>query len=397
MKARLSPSRTPRVTRRRPVAGGCCAVGTLIALLAVLVGCRSAHYRAANLPAQLRAPPAARTADLDLARMAGPGFGTSQLGPGDLVELSITSGRGDDVTEPFRARVSRDGLLAVPLVGMVPVAGMEPFEAEQQIAAAAIQRDVYRQPSVTLQVTEQAVNRITVLGAVTNPGTHELPRGSSDLVGALAAAGGLTEEAGTKVDVLRQGPPTFFAGTEAGPGEAAENGVQLASYDGAGGVQGSGFSDPRLNPGPLPQSVRIDLAQAEPTRSPNYGLNDRDVVMVLPEDKRLIHVSGLVNKPDQFELPRNEDVTLLDAIAMAGGVKSPLADKVYLIRQLPDMPQPAVIQVSLSKAKHDGNENPRLAPGDLVSVEQTIATAVFDTATSLFRVTAGIGGSLATF
>jgi polysaccharide export outer membrane protein len=148
---------------------------------------------------------------------------------------------------------------------------------------------------------------------------------------------------------------------------------------------------------PLPQTMRIDLAQAEPMRSPNYGLGDRDVVMVLPDDKRLIHVTGLVQKPDQLELPRNKDVTLLDAIALAGGVKSPLADKVYVIRQLPDMPQPAVIQVSLAKAKHDGNENLRLAPGDLVSVEQTIATTLFDTATSLFRVTAGLGGSLATF
>jgi polysaccharide export outer membrane protein len=396
MKARHCLLQSSRASQPRRNSGGCCAVGTFVAALTLLAGCRSANYRAANLPAPLRAPPAARTADLDLARMAGPGFGTSQLGPGDLVELSITSGRGDDVTEPFRARVSRDGQLAVPLVGMVPVAGMEPFEAEQQIAAAAVQRNVYRQPSVTLQVTEQAVNRITVLGAVTNPGTHELPRGSSDLVGALAAAGGLTEEAGTKVDILRQGSPTFFAATENGQNNTADDGVQLASYDGANPF-GSGGPPQMAMSSPLPQTMRIDLAQAEPMRSPNYGLSDRDVVMVLPDDKRLIHVTGLVQKPDQLELPRNKDVTLLDAIALAGGVKSPLADKVYVIRQLPDMPQPAVIQVSLAKAKHDGNENLRLAPGDLVSVEQTIATTVFDTATSLFRVTAGLGGSLATF
>jgi polysaccharide biosynthesis/export protein len=285
------------------------------------------------------------------------------------------------------------------LVGMVHVAGMEPSEAEQQIAAAAIQRNVYRQPSVTLQVTEQAVNRVTVLGAVASPGVHALPRGSSDLVSALAAAGGLTEEAGTKVDVLHQASPTFVATTENGQGAAAHDGVQLASYDGAAPFPPPAVSGPprMAMSTPQPQTMRIDLAQAEPMKGPTYRLGDRDVVMVLPDDKRLIHVTGLVRKPDQFEMPRNHDITVLDAIALAGGTSSLLADKVYVIRQLPDMPKPAVIEVSLAKAKRDGNENLRLAPGDLVSVEQTLATTVFDTATNFFRVAIGLSGNLATF
>jgi len=119
--------------------------------------------------------------------------------------------------------------------------------------------------------------------------------------------------------------------------------------------------------------------------------------MVLPQEKRFIHVTGLVHKADQFELPRDQDVRLLDAVAMAGGVSSPVADKAFVIRRLPDMPEPAMIQVSLRKAKRDGNENLRLAPGDLVSVETTVATAVVDTATNLFRMTLGVGSNLATF
>ena len=82
---------------------------------------------------------------------------------------------------------------------------------------------------------------------------------------------------------------------------------------------------------------------------------------------------------------------------MAGGATSPLADKVYVIRQFPDMPQPAVIKVSMAGAKRNGEENLRLASGDLVSVESTPATMAMDTVAQFFRVGLGINGSIAAF
>ena len=83
--------------------------------------------------------------------------------------------------------------------------------------------------------------------------------------------------------------------------------------------------------------------------------------------------------------------------ALAGGLKSPLADKVFVIRQFPDMPQPAVIRLSLASAKRKGNENLILAPGDLVSVEATLPTMIFDTANNFFRVAIGLSGNIVTF
>ena len=143
--------------------------------------------------------------------------------------------------------------------------------------------------------------------------------------------------------------------------------------------------------------MRLDLAKMESVAGQTHELNDRDMVMVLPEEKRLIHVTGLVIKADQFEIPKHQDVRVLDAIAMAGGVSSPVADKAFVIRRLPNMSEPTVIQVSLSQAKRNGRENLRLAPGDLVSVEATAATAVVDTVNNLFRMSLGVGGNLVTF
>jgi protein involved in polysaccharide export with SLBB domain len=148
---------------------------------------------------------------------------------------------------------------------------------------------------------------------------------------------------------------------------------------------------------PAPETTRIDLAQIDRPAGGDFQLGDRDVVMVHPKEKRVIHVTGLVYKPDQYEMPYDKDVRVLDAIAMAGGIKSPLADKVFVIRQFPDMPGPAVIKVSMSSAKRNGDVNLRLASGDLVSVEATPITMLTDTATNFFRVAIGLSGSIVTF
>jgi len=372
----------------------------VVAALGLAVGCQTLYYRAAQLPPEYLAPPASRVRELDLTRLAGQGEGTSKIGPGDLVELTVASGRGEEAIEPISVRVAHDGRLAVPLVGWVPVAGLEPAEAEQRIVTASIERGVYRQPSVTLQVTEQAVNRVTVLGAVMEPGVYPLPRGSCDLANAIAAAGGLTEEAGTQVDVLRHESPTFFA--EGAPADSpSSDGVALTSYEAGNSLSWSPSDATAARPGPpakvAPRTVRIDLAQAEPYRENHHQLNDRDVVLVLPQEKQLIHVTGLVKRADQFTLSRDQDVRLLDAIAMAGGISSPIADKVVVIRHMENMPEPVIIRTSIRKAKRDGNENLRLAPGDLVSVEVTPATMVYDTANTFFRMTLGIGSSVTIF
>jgi hypothetical protein len=87
----------------------------------------------------------------------------------------------------------------------------------------------------------------------------------------------------------------------------------------------------------------------------------------------------------------------LDAIAMAGGTTSVVADKVFVIRQSAGMPQPAVIKVSIARAKRHGDENLLLSAGDLVSVESTVSTMTLDTVSKFFRVALGLSGNVAAF
>ncbi|HJS09423.1 MAG TPA: SLBB domain-containing protein [Pirellulales bacterium] len=379
---------------RAACGGGRRSTGRILIVLALssivpaLSGCRTAHYSAKRLPQELRVAAAPADTGINLERMGGAGVGTSQIGTGDLVEITIVSGNGDERVMPVPARVAADGTVLVPLIGAVPIGGVEPIAAEQRIAHAAIERGIYRQPYVTLEVIEPAVNRVTVLGAVGKPGVVELPRGACDLASALAAAGGLSKEAGTQIEILHHQGSPFLAGSPAGPAGSEGQPIRLAAHTDAFGAPPIG-----LPPSP-PQMSRIDLAQAGPAAHENRQLEDRDVVMVLPEEKRIIHVTGLVRKPDQFAVPQSEDIHVLDAIAMAGGTTSPVADKVYVIRQMAEMPEPVVIKVSIAGAKRNGNENLRLASGDLVSVESTVSTLMLESVSKFFRMAIGVNGRL---
>ena len=370
---------------------------SLTLLMFVGSGCRTAMYQANSLPQEFRAQPNPGDVTVNMARMTGRGYDNSLIGPDDLLNVTIVTGRDDEKVEPIALRVAKNGTLDVSPIGPVHVGNLDPIDASEEIAKAAVERGIYTQPNVTVDFKKKAVNHVTVLGAVNEPGLHKIPRNSSDVVSAIALAGGLTEEAGTEVEIIRhqasqQANYTRFAENSVNVPDTSKGNheIELAAYSTLSEQTAQSLPNNLAN---APISQRIDLAQLNGRHAQaDYRLDDRDVVMVNPRVKRSIHVGGLVTTPGQFELPRTEDVRLLDAIAMAGGSSSMVADKVYIIRPMKGRPQPLVIQASMQRAKHDGRENLILAEGDMVSIEQTPATAVFDTLSKLFNLTIGVSG-----
>lgn len=336
-----------------------------------------------TLPPEYQARAGAGNQQIQLSSLSSIGNASDAIGPDDLLQTTIVTGIETETPEPLELRVSPAGTVEVPLVGSVAVAGLTPNAAARRIVDEAVRRGVYRQPSVNVAVAEQATNRITVLGAVDTPGVHEVPRTSCDIVTAIAAAGGFNEEAGAVVEVLRHEDAGALATAE----PATTSGVQQAS-----------FQAPTLAaPAGAPRTESFDLTALSETPPTAQRLADRDVIIVRPREKRVVHVTGLVQNPDQFELSDDHDLRVLDAVAMAGGTTSVVADKIIVIRNVASAPQPLVIEIGINRAKRDGRENLLLQAGDMVSVEPTIATNVADAFNTLFRVTMGVGGDLTLF
>lgn len=352
------------------------AIAITLGMSSFLGGCRSSAppgkvYAYNALPPTLVAARRENTQTIDLSRLASKATNSERIDVGDVLEVTIATGLGEKDSISIPVRVNDEGAANLPIIGPVPVSGLEPAAAEAAITATAIQRQLYRNPQITVTMKQQRTNRITVTGAVKEPGVYSIPRGSSDLLAALVAAGGLDEDAGTKVEIRNPASIADPTGRDTPP---------IAS-GGSGDVNqvGLNFSPPIREVGATGlTTIKVDLVAATRTGAGGYQLGDGGIVHVEKRDPEPVHVIGLVQKPNRYELPLGEDLRVLDAIALAGGVSSPVANKVFVIRRQPDSDQTAIVNLTISQAKRDELANLRLSPGDIVSVEQTPQTVLLD-------------------
>ena len=375
---------TMRLHRALP--GRRCFGGLLVGLACLLAGngCATTTYRATELPAKYAARPVDRLNTADLSRLTAYTVPSNQIGVGDLLEVAVFAGYSDSETHPNKVNVAADGTVDVPLIGPVPVEGLTPEEAQLAIREAAIARDVFRTPHVSVRVEEQRFNRIAVSGEVEEPQVVEVPRGNSTLLNAILAAGGLTEFASAEVTICR---PALAANApdalRGNPLRLTDNGnsVKLASYE-------------EEEPGGRANSFDVNLVSASKEGTGVYTLDDGDVVHVKRRPERKVRVGGLVMAGGEFDMPPDEDVHLVDALTMAGGHSVQFADSVVVLRRMSETDEPVVIKGSIREAKRNKG-NIRLQANDVVIVEDTPITMAFETFKSFFRFS--VGSSIALF
>jgi polysaccharide biosynthesis/export protein len=90
-------------------------------------------------------------------------------------------------------RVDASGNVQMPMIGSVQAAGLTPNELSNAIARRLAERFL-RNPQVTVTVKEAASQKVTLDGAVTQPGVYEM-RGRTTLLQAVAMARGPTPSA----------------------------------------------------------------------------------------------------------------------------------------------------------------------------------------------------------
>lgn len=187
--------------------GGWHAVWSLFLILAIQVSPVGGQERASEAPpaaaqpapqpvedggAQARVP--ATTAPLPQTSAA------YRLSVSDLVAVSVY--QEPDLTAT--ARISEDGTIVLPLLGVVKVAGKSVKEATD-LVTSLYKQDYLVSPVVTISVLELTKARFTVMGQVGRPGIYELPaEGSIPFTEAIAMAGGYSRLASkSKITVKR--------------------------------------------------------------------------------------------------------------------------------------------------------------------------------------------------
>ncbi len=249
-----------------------------------------------------------------------------RIGPRDLIKIEVY-----DVPElNVERRVSESGAINLPLVGEVPVSGKTEEQLSRDLKELLGTKYLQR-ASVGVKVLEFRSRPISVMGAVKQPGSLAFS-GRWSLLEALTAAGGLAENHGNMIYVRRQ----------------ADNGLadQVA--------------------------VRVDdlLTKADPRV--NIPIFANDLINVPAVVEVTVYCLGQVAQPGALAFKSNERITLLAAIARAGGPTDRAASKIQ-IKRAPQEPGGTATEIAVDYKRILAGKEPdvELVQGDVVFVKES--------------------------
>jgi polysaccharide export outer membrane protein len=305
--------------------------------LGVVVGCGpGAQYTDCDAPVFEKAGPVELDVNYEDILKSRISNGPYRVVPGDLLAfqmptvVSMLPEREGDDTAPYKCRVDSGGNVVLPILGNVGVGGRTLCEIEALVKAAYYPKYVLAEPSIVASVDEYDMASVSVVGAVNAPGTYDLRSNELSLLCTLMKAGGIADGGAAAIHICRSGPEGIRS-------------TDVPVFD-----------------------LTIPARDAE--------LADGDTVVVEAMEERGVSVVGLVKSPGTYPLAAKGRVTVMDALAFAGGVND-IADPQYarVYRQDGDGALVSKL-IKLSGSSAVGASDTRLKPGDIVVVEQTPRT-----------------------
>lgn len=126
-----------------------------------------------------------------------PATDDTTLGPGDVFTVRVY---GEEELSGNH-QIAPDGTIDFPLLGSVQVNGLEPPDVADELQQLLVNKDLLRDPHVSVYVEQYASKRVSVVGAVANPGTFVLQPGMT-VVQAISMAGGFSSLADRDATVV---------------------------------------------------------------------------------------------------------------------------------------------------------------------------------------------------
>lgn len=176
-------------THRGPYRGGVTSLGVAVAAMLVLImllgGCASSGPSINDSTPKVVTPtdslPAPDSTSASGAYLGVPDY---RVGPLDLIEVTVFQ-----VEELNRTvRVNTSGKISLPLVGTIDAGGKTVSELEADIASR-LEETYLQSPQVSVFVKEFTSQRVTIEGAVKQPGVYPIT-GRTSLLQAVAMAKG---------------------------------------------------------------------------------------------------------------------------------------------------------------------------------------------------------------
>jgi polysaccharide export outer membrane protein len=276
------------------------------------------------------------------------------IGAGDVLGIEVF-----DVPELSReVRVSESGFVAIPLIPVkVQAGGLTAFQFQDKLSELLQVNGLVTHPQITVTVKEQHSQPITVIGAVKTPLTIQAVH-QMNLLQALSQAGGIADDAGSKVLITRKPASPVPDGTASDATTADAGAKEVAKAS----------SSPPLKD--LENTITIDINDLLDSGDPKYNivLMGGDVITV-PRGG-VIYAVGAVEHPGGFVMQSDRaQLTVLKVVSLAGGLTATAkGGNAVILRQAPGSPQRQQVPVDLKKILALKGEDVSLRQNDILYV-----------------------------
>lgn len=310
--------------------------------------------------------------------------GDYRIGAQDLLEISVYGAPDLGGT----VRVAADGSISLPLIGDERAEGLTALELERQ-TAGLLATKYMNHPQVSVFVKEIQSHTVSVIGAVGKPGVFQI-RGPKSLVEVLSMAQGLADDAGDRVILMRHGEIAHAAFPHSPHPQPSR--VDTAISRGESVKAESFGNDPADSGGDEAEGLQINLKDLLMSSDPLYDVMvyPGDVVKVPPAG--IVYVVGQVRKPGGFLLKTNQNLSVLQALALAEGTTSTSAEKkVRIIRTEGLSGKREEIPINLKRILAGKAADPVLQARDILFVPNSAGkTAFYRGAEAAVSITGGL-------
>lgn len=246
--------------------------------------------------------------------------GSFRIGVRDRLEVHV-----DELPDlNSEQEVGEDGTITLPVIGNVVARGLGEKELAESIREK-LEAEGLRRATVKVRILEFRSRPVSLLGAVAQPGNHYVP-GRITLLELLTDAGGLTANHGPSIYVRRR--------ADNGLSDQVQISAEALIHDG----------DPILN----------------------IPIFSGDMINIPPTREIQVHFLGEVQHVGTLSFRSTDRVTLLTAIAKAGGLSETAAKKLRIRRQ----GKTEEIVVDYRQVLSGRSVDPLLEDGDLIIVKE---------------------------
>jgi protein involved in polysaccharide export with SLBB domain len=308
----------------------------------------------------------------------------------------------------FPITVLEDGMISLPLVRPIKVAGLTEDQARDLIRktyldAKILKEDESRKVSPIVTVIKKRQINVVVIRQDQQVGVGQA-NGNMGGRGGVASVDYSASGKVLKLDAFKNDILNALVETGGLPGVTAKNEVKIlrssrtdqqarmAFIQHYGAIVASHY-DPCSCPPPMPEDptilripLRLPAGVLPSIRPQDVILEEGDIVLIETRDTEFFYTGGML-PPGQFPLPRDYDLDALGAMAMAGGaiggrggagggggmigassIGGVPPGRLYVLRKTPCNGQLA-IEVDLAKAINDPRQRPIIQPGDTLILQ----------------------------